>query len=311
MANKIKKKEWATEEVDLTSFMNLMVVLIPLLLASAEFAKIATIEMQLPIARGSQTNSAQTDKPEEEPNLLLLTCVVSDSALTIMAKSGILPSIYYKEYHNFVSKSTGERVDMYPYDSRKLDKETMIYSDLPSFPNGDKATIHEIEEIILDAWDTDDNNDYSKPLRAWYDVNTQEMITTIDGDIVTKAPKAGKKYWALLTRMSPPDDSEPELDSLGEIIKKEIEARRLITVEDATLYEERDLSAYDAMKSILVKIREKYVDAQDRNALIITARDHIAYDKIIQVMDGARRANLNQISISPLRISAKGDKRGE
>jgi len=163
MANKIKKKEWDTKEADLTSFMNLMVVLIPLLLASAEFAKIATIEMQLPMNRGSQTNSAQTEKPEEEPNLLLLTCVVSDSALTIMAKNGILPSIYYKEYHNFVSKSTGERVDMYPYDCRKLNKETMEYSDLPTYPNGDKATIHEIEEIILDAWDTDDNNQYSKP----------------------------------------------------------------------------------------------------------------------------------------------------
>ena len=312
MANNLKKKEFVVEEMDLKPFMNLMVVLIPLLLASAEFAKIATIEMQLPVNRGTNTQQAQTDKPEEEPNLLLLTCIVSDSALTIMAKSGILPSIYYKEYHNYVSKIDGEVMSMVPYDCTKLNHETMEYSALPIYPkSGDTATIHEVEDIILEAWETDDNNNYSHPLRAWYVKETNEILTTQDGDIITKKPKVGKSYYALLTRMSPPDMSDPEKDSMGNIIPKEIEVRRPIKITDPSLYEERDLSAYDKMKSILVKIRERYVDAEDRNSLIISARDHIAYDKIIQVMDAARRANLANISISPLRLSAKGEKREE
>ena len=311
MANKLKKKEFVVEEMDLKPFMNLMVVLIPLLLASAEFAKMATIEMQLPTARGSQTNAQQQDKPEEEPNLLLLTCIVSDSALTIMAKSGILPSIYYKEFHNYVSKIDGEQLRV-EYDHTKLNRETMKYTALPIYPNsGDTATMFEVEEILLDAWDTDDNNNYSKPLRAWYDIETNEILTTMEGKLIKKQPKIGKGYYALLTRMSPPDLEDPELDSLGNKIKKDVEVRRAIKVTDLALYEERDLSAYDMMKSILVMIRERYVDAEDRNSLIVSARDHIAYDKIIQVMDGARRANLTNISISPLRLSAKGEKREE
>ena len=45
MGNNIKKKNQEAEELDLTVFMSLMVVLIPILLASAEFAKIATIDI--------------------------------------------------------------------------------------------------------------------------------------------------------------------------------------------------------------------------------------------------------------------------
>lgn len=311
MANKLKKKEWVVEEMDLKPFMNLMVVLIPLLLASAEFAKIATIEMQLPVNRGSQTNAKQQDKPEEEPNLLLLTCVVSDSALTIMAKNGILPSIYYKEYHDYVSKETGESAKMVEYYPTKLNPETMEYSALPKKANGENFSIHDREEIHLMAWDTDDNNNYSVPLRGWYNTETQELLTLQSGEILRKQPTKGKQYYALLTRMSPPDQSDPELDSLGNEIKKELEVRRLVTIDGTENFEERDLSAYDVVKSLLVKIREKYVDAEDRNSLIVSARDHVVYDKIIQVMDASRRANLTNISISPLRLSQKGEKREE
>jgi biopolymer transport protein ExbD len=42
----IKRKNTELKDVDLTSFMNLMVVLIPILLASAEFAKIAVIDIK-------------------------------------------------------------------------------------------------------------------------------------------------------------------------------------------------------------------------------------------------------------------------
>ena len=66
MANKVKKKEWVVQEMDLKPFMNLMVVLIPMLLLSAEFAKIAIIDINLPEARGSQTMTKVKKPPKKD-----------------------------------------------------------------------------------------------------------------------------------------------------------------------------------------------------------------------------------------------------
>lgn len=106
MGNKVKKKEWVAEEMDLKPFMNLMVVLIPMLLLSAEFAKIAIIDIKLPEARGSQTQKAVKKRPQkqEEENKLLLTAIVTDSVVTLGAKGGFLPSVFYKEYHKYIAK---------------------------------------------------------------------------------------------------------------------------------------------------------------------------------------------------------------
>ena len=86
MANKIRKnKSPVPEELDLTIFMALMVCLIPILLVSAEFAKIAIIDITLPKGRGSQTQTTQATKPQEEEQKLVLTVLISDSALTVGA----------------------------------------------------------------------------------------------------------------------------------------------------------------------------------------------------------------------------------
>ncbi len=96
--SKLKRPDIEPQEMDLKCFMNLMVVLIPMLLISAEFAKVAIIDIKLPEARGSQTNTAVTEQPQEDKSeKLLLTAIITDSVVTLVAKGGLMPSLFYRE----------------------------------------------------------------------------------------------------------------------------------------------------------------------------------------------------------------------
>ena len=93
------KKSCAPSEMDFKPFMNLMVVLIPILLISAEFARVSIIDMNI-------RNKGGTGEPvkHQENEKLNLTAIISDSAITIGAKSGFLPSITYREFHSYMAK---------------------------------------------------------------------------------------------------------------------------------------------------------------------------------------------------------------
>ncbi len=294
MANKIKKSKAEMKELDLTCFMNLMVVLIPVLLASAEFAKIATVDVSLPQGpRGSQTASTQTQKPEEEPNKLILTVLLSDSAMTIGAKNGFLPSIWYKEYHKYVGKESGSVLPMEEYIPSKLDRKTMEYSGLPTDPKtGKKFTLQDREEIYLFAME----DDYKSVKKGYYSTEFSELITDEAG-VPVKAIKPGDVVYGLTTAMSPVTEADA-----NQAEDEEVVTRRKITVQNPADFAQRDMSAYDLMKSMLVQIRERYPDAEDRNDLIIAAENQMVYDKIVQLMDVARTGNLKNISIAKLRM---------
>ncbi len=294
MANKIRRSKAEMKELDLTSFMNLMVVLIPVLLASAEFAKIATVDVSLPQGpRGSQTTSTQTQKPEEEPNKLVLTVLLSDSAMTIGAKSNFLPSIFYKEYHKYVSKETGTVLPMEEYFPEKLDPKTMKYSALPIDPKSGKAfTPQDREEIYLYAME----DDFKAVKKGYYSIQFSELLTDENGAPL-KSIKPGDVVYALTTRMSPVSEADADKTEDEEVV-----TRRKITIQNPADFEQRDLSAYDLMKSMLVQVRDRYPDAEDRNDLIIAAEDQMVYDKIVQLMDVGRTANLKNISIAKLRM---------
>ncbi|MGB2246396.1 MAG: ExbD/TolR family protein [Alcanivorax sediminis] len=60
MARKTHKKQQPDAELDVTSFMNLMVVLIPFLLATAVFSQVSIQELNLPSGSGG----AVADKPK-------------------------------------------------------------------------------------------------------------------------------------------------------------------------------------------------------------------------------------------------------
>ncbi|MCL1945788.1 MAG: hypothetical protein FWF51_01360 [Chitinivibrionia bacterium] len=320
MANKIRKKNTEPQDLDLTLFMALMVCLIPILLSSAEFAKIATVDIALPKGRGSQTQTAQTDAPPEEEKLLL-TVMLSDSALTIGAKTGFLPSIMYREFHDYRSRRTGNLHEALEYDPKLLNRRTMEYGEgnsrLPIDPETQIRFIpQEREEIKLVAYDMkpDGVNFNDEPLMGYYSITRKDAsgrVTHDGGDLLVKQDgqlvdsiKVGDEVYALATQFSSTVLAVREAAEGSDTT--EVHTRRKIVIENIADYERKPVSAYDLLKSLLVQIRERFRDiVEDKNDLIIVSDDHIIYDKIIQVMDVARSSNLTNISIA--RFREQGD----
>jgi biopolymer transport protein ExbD len=250
--------------MDLKPFMNLMVVLIPLLLISAEFARIAIVDIKLPEGRGSQTKQVVKKPPKEDmSNKLLLTAIITDSVVTLGAKGGFLPSVFYQEFHRYIARDDQAEFTV------KYDPKT---KEAPKHPvTGREMTVHERYDILLYACD-DTYTDITKCLYTPF----QEMLTDVDGLPLT-AVNVGDTVYALTN------------------------PRRMIVVENPAEYELKPLSVYDELKNRLMKVKERFKDADDADDIIIAAENEVLYDKIIQIMDAARMADFPNISIAKLR----------
>ncbi len=264
MANKVKKIGGLSYEMDLKPFMNLMVVLIPLLLISAEFARIAIIDIKLPEGRGSQTKTAVKKPPKEEmENKLLLTAIITDSVVTLGAKGGFLPSLFYQEFHRYIARDDQAEFTV------KFDPKAR---ELPKHPvTGRDMTIHERHDILLYSCD----ETFSEIQKCLY-TPFGEMVTDVEG-IALSAVNVGDTVYALTN------------------------PRRLIVVENPREFELKPLSVYDELKNRLMKVKERFKDAEDADDIIIAAENEVMYDKIIQIMDVARSADFPNISIAKLR----------
>jgi len=260
-----KATDGAEAEIDLKPFINFLVVLIPVLMVSAEFAKISIINLKLPEARGSQTDVAvKAPPPAEDANKMLLTMIVTDSVVTIGAKNGFMPTLFYKEYHKYVSKEDRTVEQIVAYDPQHPKQ-------MPDNPKTHKPfTMNERHEIML--YVTDENH---KVLNCLY-TKTGEMLTGSDGKPI-ESTKAGETVYALTN------------------------PRRMITVTDPAQFVLKPLSAYDQMKNVLMQIKQRYTDVPDANDIILAADNDVAYDKIVQLMDVARAAEFPNIAISKLR----------
>ena len=180
MANRIKRPSVEPEEMDLKCFMNLMVVLIPMLLISAEFAKVAVVDIKLPEARGSTPEHAQTEQPQEDKsNKLLLTAIITDSVVTLGAKGGFMPSLFYKEFHRYLTKEGLDTLVEYTPGQQPVNPRT-----------GKEFTIHERFEIYLYTCGQD-----RRIIKSLY-TKFDEMLTNVDGNPVEKVEK-GDTVWAL------------------------------------------------------------------------------------------------------------------
>jgi len=260
MANNLKRPNMEAEEMDLKCFMNLMVVLIPMLLMSAEFAKVAVIDIKLPEQRGSQTKSAQTEQPQEEKaEKLLLTAIITDSVVTLGAKGGFMPSLFYKEFHRYMTRDGLDTLLEYTPGQPPIHPRT-----------GRELTIHERHEIYL--YTSDENRNIIRSLYTRFN----EMITNVDGNPV-QSVNVGDTVFALTN------------------------PRRRIIVSDPNEFESKPLSAYDELKNRLMKVKERYRDAEDADDIIIAAENEVIFDKIVQIMDAARSAEFPNISIAKLR----------
>lgn len=264
MARESKKIEWPEQEMDFKPFMNLMVVLIPLLLLSAEFAKIAIIDIKLPEGRGSQTMQKVKKPPkEDDSNKLLLTAIITDSVLTLGAKNGFLPSLFYKEFHRYIAKDDQHDFTV-PFDPSA--------AELPRHPkSGRPMEIYERYDIFLYSCDETYEN-----IQNSYYTKFGEMVTDANSQAVTNI-------------------------SVGDTVYALTNPRRMIIVADPAEFELKPLSVYDELKNRLMKVKERFKDADDADNIIIAAENLVMYDKIIQIMDAARAADFPNISIAKLR----------
>jgi biopolymer transport protein ExbD len=264
MANKVKKKEWKPEETDLKVFMSLMVVLIPMLLLSAEFAKIAIIDIKLPEARGSQTMQKVKKPPKaDDDNKLLLTAIITDSVVTLGAKGGFLPSVFYQEFHHYIARD-----DQADFTVKFNPLDTVM----PRHPRSGRAMeIYERYDIFLYAC----NEDYTEITKTLYS-KFGEMMTDVNS-LPVKETSVGDTLYALTN------------------------PRRMVIVTNPAELELKPLSVYDELKNRLMKVKERFKDAEDGEDVIIAAENQVMYDKIIQIMDAARMADFPNISIAKLR----------
>jgi biopolymer transport protein ExbD len=260
---KRRKKLTGETEIDLKPFMNIIVTLIPVLLISAEFAKMSVIDLKLPQNTGADPRYKPTEPPEgDNSNKLRLTAIVSDSVVTLGAKGGFLPSLFYKEFHKYIAKDdhaqftveykAGEKV-LHPTTKREM-------------------TIYERGEILL--YVTDENRNIKQTL---YSKASHHMVTDASGNPVSSV-KPGDTVF-LLTN-----------------------PRIMAIVNNPYDYGLQPLSVYDELKNRLMKVKERYANADDGKEIIIAAENQVMYDKIVQIMDVARAAEFPNISIAKLRM---------
>lgn len=88
--SKRRKTEELDMELDIRPVMNLMVVLIPLLLAGAEFVKVGVIEINLPPPQGPGTGQSKISNEQEKQKMLNLKLIITDQGITIGNDFGIL-----------------------------------------------------------------------------------------------------------------------------------------------------------------------------------------------------------------------------
>ncbi len=85
--NKSKKIKEMNAELNITAFMNLMVVLVPFLLMTAVFSQVSILNMNLP------TGISETEPNEEEPPKALEVIIRTTRFDVLERNSGLLKSI--------------------------------------------------------------------------------------------------------------------------------------------------------------------------------------------------------------------------
>jgi biopolymer transport protein ExbD len=91
-----RNTKYAEADLDIRPIMNLMVVLIPLLLAGAQFVKNTVIEVNLPASKGASSSDTPEPKEEEKKEVTMnLTVAITAKGFYITAKN--LPAIANEE----------------------------------------------------------------------------------------------------------------------------------------------------------------------------------------------------------------------
>jgi biopolymer transport protein ExbD len=180
--------------------------------------------------------------------------------VTLGAKGGFMPSMYYKEIHRYVDKVDGEEVTV-PYKNGEVVKNPKT---------GRELSVYERQDIFLYVVDTT--------------YNIMSCLYTEKGKLITNAEGVPKQSV-----------------SVGDTVYTVTNPRQVIVVTNPAMFVSRPLSAYDELKNRLMRVRERYPDADDAEDIIIAAENEVIYDKIVQLMDTAREAGYPNIAIAKLR----------
>jgi biopolymer transport protein ExbD len=247
--------------IDLKPFINFLIVLIPVLMLSAEFSKISLITFKNPLA-GGQIDSVSTVQFDQ--NKVRLTVFVTESTMTIGSNNGFLPSRYYKEVHSFTGKDN------------KTDQKFVEFD--PANPQaavrkgGIDTKRYKSHEILLYCRDREKN----EVSRALYSkTNNMLLVNSEINPVTALGGKESVYYYERFDRRIPVRPDDP--------------------------VELRPLSAYDDLKCSLMKIQSRNEAGPESRDLIIAATNKVVYDKIIQIMDVAREAGFTNVGISKLR----------
>ncbi|MBN2013031.1 biopolymer transporter ExbD [candidate division KSB1 bacterium] len=131
-------------EPNLTPIMNLMVVLIPLLLSSAQFIKIGVIDLNLPPAVGAKGGVA--DAPKEAETKLDLAVTITDQGFFISSSFAVLQGEKQGDENTGPSipkKEDGE----YDYDELSRQLLELKRKAINRFPDTEKIVIQAEPEI--------------------------------------------------------------------------------------------------------------------------------------------------------------------
>jgi len=113
-----------TAELNITAFMNLMVILVPFLLITAVFSRLAILELNLP---GSSTEPA-----EDKELTFQLEVIVRESQIEVGDRNigalGIYPNKEDAYDYESLSRKLSELKDSYP---EKTDASILLESDIP------------------------------------------------------------------------------------------------------------------------------------------------------------------------------------
>lgn len=128
-------------EPNLTPIMNLMVVLIPLLLTSAQFIKLGIIELNLPPSVGP--GSALVDMPKEKDRKLDLGITITEKGFILSSSMAILKGENDKGV-SIPKKDDGD------YDYERLNKKLMLIKTRVEnkFPDSDRVVIMAEADIM-------------------------------------------------------------------------------------------------------------------------------------------------------------------
>lgn len=141
---KSRFKEEAATELNLTTFMNLVMLLIPFLLLQQEFVAYSVVNVNVPAAA---SGGGGGEKPEDEEEPLNLSVNVTKRGFYIAAAGGVLPNIG-------TAGATGEAEPTIPllpdgsYDYKKLTELMQTIKD--KRPKETKVIINLAPDVIYD-----------------------------------------------------------------------------------------------------------------------------------------------------------------